>query len=205
MSTVKAFLNRYPALTYFAMLFAISWGGVLIVVGPRGIPGTPEQFTALLPFAILAMVAGPSVASLLLTSVAYGRAGLRELRSRLLTWRVGARWYAVALLTAPLLVMAILLALSLFSPHFVPNLFVSDDKVALLLSSLAIALAAGFIEELGWTGFAVPALRRRYSVLATGLIVGLLWAAWHVLRDGGPAARCREGSPSPVTWSIPSC
>jgi membrane protease YdiL (CAAX protease family) len=99
----------------------------------------------------------------------------------LLTWRVGARWYAVALLTAPLLMMAILLALSLFSPQFVPSLFVSDDKVALLLSSIAIALAAGFIEELGWTGFAVPALRRRYSVLATGLIVGLLWAAWHVL------------------------
>jgi uncharacterized protein len=135
MSTVEGFLNRYPALTYFAMVFAISWGGVLIVVGPGGIPGTPEQFTALLPFAILAMVAGPSVAGLLLTGVAYGRAGFRELCSRLLTWRVGARWYAVALLTAPLLMMAILLALSRFSPRFVPSLLVSDDKVALLLSS----------------------------------------------------------------------
>lgn len=39
----------------------------------------------------------------------------------------------------------------------------------------------GFLEELGWTGFAVPALRRRYSPLATGLIVGFLWGAWHYL------------------------
>jgi membrane protease YdiL (CAAX protease family) len=44
-----------------------------------------------------------------------------------------------------------------------------------------VGLGAGFFEELGWTGFAVPGLRRRYGVLATGLIVGVLWAAWHVL------------------------
>jgi membrane protease YdiL (CAAX protease family) len=37
------------------------------------------------------------------------------------------------------------------------------------------------MEELGWTGFATPELRRRYSILATGLIVGILWAIWHFL------------------------
>jgi len=39
----------------------------------------------------------------------------------------------------------------------------------------------GFLEELGWTGFAVPGLRLRYGVLTTGLIVGFLWGAWHFL------------------------
>jgi membrane protease YdiL (CAAX protease family) len=39
----------------------------------------------------------------------------------------------------------------------------------------------GFFEELGWTGFATPRLRLRYSVLATGLFVGSLWGAWHIL------------------------
>jgi uncharacterized protein len=42
-------------------------------------------------------------------------------------------------------------------------------------------LAAGFFEELGWTGFAIPRLRRQHSSLATGLIVGVIWSAWHVL------------------------
>jgi len=36
-----------------------------------------------------------------------------------------------------------------------------------------------FLEELGWTGFALPKLRQRYGVLTTGLVMGLLWSAWH--------------------------
>lgn len=39
----------------------------------------------------------------------------------------------------------------------------------------------GFLEELGWTGFAVPTLRQRYGALTTSLIVGLLWGTWHLL------------------------
>jgi hypothetical protein len=42
-------------------------------------------------------------------------------------------------------------------------------------------VGGALLEELGWTGFAMPMLRRRYSALTTGLIVGLLWGAWHVL------------------------
>jgi uncharacterized protein len=45
-----------------------------------------------------------------------------------------------------------------------------------------VGLGAGFFEELGWTGFAVPTLLRlRHGVLGTGLIVGVLWGAWHFL------------------------
>jgi membrane protease YdiL (CAAX protease family) len=181
MSTVTAFTKRHPVPTYFALTFAISWGGVLIVVGPGGIPGIPEENQALFPFAYLAMLAGPSVAGILLTVLVHGRAGFREFRSRLLRWRVGARWYAIALLTAPLVVTAVLLALSLANPIFLPGIYTSDDKTSILLFGLAVGLGAGVFEELGWTGFAQPALGRRYGVLATGLIIGSLWGAWHFL------------------------
>jgi membrane protease YdiL (CAAX protease family) len=40
---------------------------------------------------------------------------------------------------------------------------------------------AGLFEEIGWTGFVVPLLLRRHGVLATGLIVGFLWGAWHYI------------------------
>ena len=43
MTTIKAFIKRHPVLTYYALTFAISWGGILVVVGPGGIPGTTEQ------------------------------------------------------------------------------------------------------------------------------------------------------------------
>jgi uncharacterized protein len=183
MKFIKVFIKRHPLLSYFALVFAISWGGVLIVVGPGGIPATnKEQFDRLFPIAILAMVAGPSVAGILLTVLFYGKAGLRKFGSRLLRWRVGVRWYAVALLTAPLVFTAVLLALSLSSPVFLPRILTSDEKASVLLMGIFAGLMAGIFEELGWTGFAMPTLLRlRYGVLSTGLIVGMLWAAWHLL------------------------
>ena len=182
MTTIKAFVKRHSVLTYFALTFAISWGGVLLVIGgPSRLPATNGQFEMLLPIAILAMLAGPSFAGLLLTGLVYGRAGFRELLSRLLRWRVGARWYAVALLTAPIVMTAVLLALSFFSPQFLPGILVSDDKVSHVMFGLAVGLVAGLFEELGWTGFATPRLRLHYGVFATGLIVGFLWGAWHLL------------------------
>jgi membrane protease YdiL (CAAX protease family) len=182
MTTIKTFITRHPVPTYFALAFAISWGSVLLVIGgPGGITGTTSQTDPLFPFVYLAMLAGPSVAGILLTGLVHGRAGLREFLSRLLKWRVGTRWYVVALLTSPLLVTATLFALSLVSPVFLPGIVTTSDKASLLLFGIAVGLGAGFFEELGWTGFAVPGLRLRYGVLATGLIVGVLWGAWHFL------------------------
>ena len=196
MNAAKAFVTRHPVATYYALVFAMSWGGVLIVVGPNGFPGTNEEVERLMPFVILAFLTGPAFGGPLLTGLVYGRAGLREFFSRILKWRVAARWYAVALLTAPLLMMAALLVLSLFSPEFVPGIFTSNDKATLLLAGAATALAAGFFEELGWTGFAIPELRRRYGVLTTGAHRGhavgrvapdcLLLGERHCVRDARP-------------------
>src|SRR5215217_1844220 len=184
MTTIEAFIKRHPVLAFYALVFAISWGGILLVVGPGGIPAANKgQFETLLPIAILAMVAGPSVAGILLTGLVYGKAGLREFLSRLLRWRVGARWYAVALLTAPLAFTAVCLVLSLTSSEFLPGILTSDDKASVLLMGIFAGLVAGIFEELGWTGFATPTLlgRMRYGILATGLIVGVPWAVWHLL------------------------
>jgi membrane protease YdiL (CAAX protease family) len=182
MTTLRAFVTRHAVLTYFALTFAISWGGVLLVIGgPGGFTGTMAQANPLFPFAVMAMVAGPSVAGILLTGIVRGRAGLREFRSRLFKWRVEPRWYAVALLAAPATAATVFLALSLFSPQFLPAVFVTEQRAGLVLLGLAVAFGAGVFEELGWTGFAIPELRRSYGVVRTGLIVGLLWSAWHLL------------------------
>jgi membrane protease YdiL (CAAX protease family) len=180
MKTIKAFIKRHPVLSYFALTFAISWSGFLLVGGPGLFAGTSWQTDPLFQCAILALLAGPPVAGLLLTGLVQGRAGLRELLVRLLRWRVGARWYTVALLTTPLVMPAVLLALSLTSPVYLPAIVTTGDKATLLLLGIVVGLVGGFVEELGWTGFAIP--RLRYGVLATGLIVGPLWGAWHLLQ-----------------------
>jgi uncharacterized protein len=171
--------RRGAVLTYFAMVFALSWGALLAVVGPGGFAGMSEPANAQLPLVFLAMFAGPAVAGPLLIWLVDGPSGLRELRSRVLRWRVAARWYAAAVLAAPLLMAATLVALSLRDPVFLPGIFGSEGKASLLLTSMAAGLVTGFCEELGWTGFAVPTLRPRCGVPATGLIVGVVWGAWH--------------------------
>lgn len=194
MTTITAFVRKHPGLSYFALTFAISWGGILLVIGgPAGIPATPQEFERLLPLAIPAYIGGPSIAGLVLTGLVSGRAGYRALWARLLKWRVGVRWYAVALLSAPLVFAVVHLVLSRFSSVYLPGILTTSDRASLLLSGLAGGLIVGILEELGWTGFAIPQMRLRRGMLATGLIVGALWGAWHLFPEDIWAARISAG------------
>ena len=190
-------IRRYPLSTYYVLVFAISWGGILALIRVYGIPSTPDEFNKALPLAIAAMLAGPSVAGILMTALVDGRMGLRELLASLLRWRVAVVWYALALLAAPVVGTAALSALSLVSPAFLPGLWTTDDKASRLLFGLAAAAVVGILEELGWTGFAIPKLRLRYSVLASGLIAGILWGAWHIMGQVVLASGTYTGDLSP--------
>jgi len=179
MNNLKASIKKHAVLTYFVLTLILTWGCMAIAAYPGGFPITDEQFEKSGALVYMAMLVGPSGACLLMTGIFDGRAGFRKLFSSLFRWRVSARWYAAALLTAPLMIVTILLGLSRISPEFQPAIFASNDRISLVLSSIAAGLAVGLFEELGWTGFAVPRLKRNYGVLGTGLIVGLVWGAWH--------------------------
>jgi membrane protease YdiL (CAAX protease family) len=182
MATITAHIKKHPVLIYYVLVFSISWGGFLILGGRGILVGTNWQTDPRFLIAVLAMLTGPPIAGILLTILAYGKEGLRELYSRLLKGRVDARWYAISLLLAPLLQAAVLLALSLFSPEFLPAIVAKGEKTTLLLSGITVGLMGGFVEELGWTGFVIPQLRRRHGVITTGLVVGILWGVWHMLQ-----------------------
>jgi len=173
---ISSFIRRHPVLTYFALTFALSWGSWLLFTG-----GAPMRSDPRFMFIVLAAPVAPAIAGLLMTGLTAGRGGFRELLTRLFRWRVQARWYGVALLPAPLvaIITAVLLALSLRSPEFLPTIFTTADPVGLLLPGVIGGLLVGLCEELGWTGFAIPGLRLRYGGLATGLLVGVVWGAWH--------------------------
>jgi uncharacterized protein len=184
MARMAEFVRRHVVLAYLALTFAISWGGILVVAGPDGIPlpVTSDPLEAS-PFLYIAMLAGPAVAGIAMTGVAQGRAGLRALLARLVRWRVGVRWFGLALLTAPLVTAAAggVLAFHFHTSDLLPAVIMREDRSALLLSTLGLGLTVGLFEELGWTGFATPMLRRTHGVLATGLLLGLVWGAWHFL------------------------
>jgi uncharacterized protein len=149
-------------------------GGILIVLIATGFDLSALQpLEAGLIFVL--MLLGPSTSGLTLTVLLDGRAGMRELGSRLMRWRVGAGWYAVALLTTPLLLLAILWLLSaIVEPAFAPRF---------QWAFFAIGLVAGTREEIGWTGFTTPFLLARQRPGMAGLSLGLVWALWYVMVD----------------------
>jgi len=181
-------LQRHPLGWFFALAFGISWGGILVIAAARGFDLSPLQpVEGGLIF--LMMLLGPSVSGLICTALTDGRAGLRALGCSALRWRVPPQWIAVALLTAPVILLVILLPLavvlgSAFSP-------------GLQWPLLAVGLVAGSFEEIGWTGFATPRLLDRLGLGRAGLRLGLVWAFWHLLVD----VRFNAGAMGPL-WPV---
>jgi membrane protease YdiL (CAAX protease family) len=172
---IVVFLKRHQVTAYFTLAFAISWGAILFVIGLSGLPAAANQAQTI----GMALLLGPTVAMLLMTALAEGGNGFRELWSHLKRWRFGIDNYAVALLAAPVSAMGTLLALSLFDSQFIPKIFVADGKALLILTGIGVGLFVAVFEELGWTGFAVPRLLKTHSTLKSGAITGLLWGLWH--------------------------
>lgn len=176
-------VRRYPATFYFVLAYLIAWGGILLIVGPTNLAALAGEATqtgtmgiegqVMLVFA--AMLAGPSIAGLLMARIVDGRSGPGRILSGITRWRVSVRWYAAALLVTPAVLLAMLAGLSLLSPDYRPGLALG--------MGLAGGLMAGFFEEIGWTGFALPRLQARYSPLVAGLILGVIHTVWHLLAD----------------------
>jgi len=170
---VGTFVRRYPVLMYFGLAFTISWVGCLLAAGPKFIRGeTMQAMDGLLVF--FAMLLGPSFSGVALTAFLDGRNGLRELRSRMMKERVGAAWY-ITPLVFPLLIVVVIVALrALVSKEF---------ALTFELLGIPIGLMAGFFEEIGWTGYALPRMLGKRSVLFVAVGLGLLQTSWHLVAD----------------------
>ncbi|NJD17715.1 MAG: CPBP family intramembrane metalloprotease, partial [Gemmatimonadetes bacterium] len=116
--------------------------------------------------------------------------------SGLLRWRVGGRWYAAAILMAPLAALATLALLSWATTPMVPGILTAHDKAALLVTGVSTGLLVPVFEELGWTGFATPRLLERHGVVAAGILMGLLWGAWHLPLFAGSGGAAGEVPPA---------
>jgi membrane protease YdiL (CAAX protease family) len=160
---------RNPLITYFVVAYSISWAGGLAVTARYWMRADAvPKMSGLLMFP--AMLVGPSAAGLLLTYMTLGKAGVRSLFSRI--QRIGSPRWLAALAIPPGLVLAVLLVLkTVVAPVFTPNHF---------WIGLAFGGAAGFFEEIGWTGFAFPMMRRGHSAIGAGILLGLLWSVWHI-------------------------
>jgi len=169
-SNQEAIIRRYPVVTYFALTFLISWTGALAVAAPHLIRDEPlPKMTGILMFPV--MLLGPSFAGVVLTRIVDGKSGLRVLFSQIFQAWVPLRWYTVLLLP-PVLVLTVLLILERFvSQVYAPNRF---------FMGILFGIPAGFLEEIGWMGYAFPKMRSQSNGLVASILLGVLWALWHL-------------------------
>ncbi len=186
-SPLKRLIIRHPLLAFFILAFAGTWIAFLpLVLAQNGLGILPYTIPEIGPyppsywFAALGALLGPTLASFTVTAITTGKAGVQQLLRRYVIWRVGLRWYLLVLVGVPLfqlvcssvfLGIAPLTALiqqwPLYFTTFLPNV-------------LIIAVAVQIWEEGGWSGYAVPNLQKRFGAVRTALILGPLWALWHL-------------------------
>ena len=123
---------------------------------------------------------GPLVAAVVVTAQESGRAGLRTLLGRIVRWRVAPIWYGVVIL-GPLLVQFGAIVLHVMLGGQMPNFGALIGALpVLLVTAVYMLIFVALGEEVGWRGYALPALQARYSALLSSLILGVLWASWHL-------------------------
>jgi CAAX protease family protein len=171
---IKAFVQKHSIAAYFVLALAISWCASLLTLGPKFLAGEPLLMADALP-GLVGMMLGPSLSGIVLTWIVDGKPGLQALFSRMGRWNVGLRWWAAALLLFPgLLLIVLLLLAGLISPAYLPGFEILG---------IAYGLFAGFFEETGWTGFAVPRMQRKFGALTAGVLLGLIHGIWHIVAD----------------------
>ena len=176
---------RFPVLWFFVFAYVITGVGMCVnFYALRPLPGATDinsQTMPWLPYAPYVLWAGPCLSALLITLFLYGLRGVGRLAFRLSPWSVGRAWPVLAVcLLLPLgvevLPVKILAALGVTVPHLSWEGWPHYLYGAVIGEGL---IGPGLFEEIGWRGFALPHLQRRYSALVSSLIIGLVWAFWH--------------------------
>jgi uncharacterized protein len=162
-------VRRNPLIVFFVLAYVFSWWP------------WPLYAFGLSPSPIIAF--GPFVAAILVLALTTGKGGVVTLLRRMVRWRVRPVWYAVALLLpvaisgGAALLNVVVLGASAPSPA---ELGAWSGLVPTFFLLLLVPGIGGAWEEPGWRGYALPKLQGGHSALLASLILGVVWAFWHL-------------------------
>ena len=177
MNRITSFTKQYPVVAFFILTYILSWGVGLLT---DAVWEATQSVLLTLPFLILSLA--PLSAVLIVSASIGGKGAILDLLRKLTTWRVGWRWYLLALFLQPALnLAAIYLNVLLGAPAPTAAAF---GTWSALLGAFALRLVnpldGPMLEELGWRGFAQPRLQQRFSPLTANLILAALVTLWHL-------------------------
>jgi len=175
-------VQRYPLPVFFGLVFGLTWPFMIAdALGSHG----------LLPFRLpipLLLVMGymPTLAAVITSGLLNGRTGIRSLLHKALIWRVRLRWYLVAIGGFALICLSAIVLTNLVRSGanipFLTEEAASASGVGLVLNMVMLFIVTTLVngEEFAWRGFALPRLQARWNALTSSVILGVVWALFHI-------------------------
>jgi membrane protease YdiL (CAAX protease family) len=189
-ATTRTRMTLKTLTPFLALTFGLTWGiATLLILFSEQIAAIFGEIGTSNPLVILA-VYSPGFAGLFLVWRHYRIQGLGSFFRRLTLWRAPTAWWLFLILGIPAVVYV---GAAIKGTIGDPSPFSPWYQV---LPALAHALLLGPIEEFGWRGLALPLLQRKFAPFWAGLILGVIWAVWHIpsfLMSGMPQSSWSAG------------
>ena len=161
-------LQHHRLSAFFVLAYAISWSS------------WPLYALGLMP-QMEFVPCGPLVAAVFVTGLAWGRNGFKAWGRRLIRWRVGWAWYAVAILLPPLMALVTGFAnIALGAPASGTAEVTWSGLLTVFAMRLVDPLDGPLGEEPGFRGHALPLLQAGRTPLRAAAILGILVSGWHL-------------------------
>lgn len=193
MTQSAGFLRRHSLVLGILLMYLLTWP---IDLAKSGV--LPFR----VPFALYVTLGyGFVFASLIMTWLTLGKAAVMSLLKRFLIWRVGVKWFLVALFLFPAMQFSAVLLNAVFtqtpidfSTVFAHTIFGPSATLPLYVLPFLVFDAITNGEEIGWRGYVLPRLQAKHSALISSLIIGVIWGLWHLPKFLAP------GNTSPFGW-----
>jgi membrane protease YdiL (CAAX protease family) len=176
-SRLRHAVSRHPIAAFLTMMFAVN---IPIVCAPVMTRDDVLPVVRMPLYAIVGPILGVALPAFLVVAAISGRAGVQELASRCLRWRVRLRWYLVALLSVPIAVLAC--ATAVFGGELVEVLTSRWTQLftSVLPQFVVLVLFAIVAEEIGFMGFLQARWQDRFGPLKASVLVTVPFALYHL-------------------------
>ena len=165
-----------PLIYFFLIAFALAWAVMALPIA--------QNFGLLsdqLPFEILLILGSwmPNIAAFIVIGFIIKRkGGIKALLKGWLKWKMHPGWYLLAF--SPVIFGIVTIWVYQWIYGYSPSTELFADPAAFIGLLVLITITGAMGEELGWRGFALPRLQLRMNALSASILLGIIWALWHL-------------------------
>jgi uncharacterized protein len=158
---MKEMIRRNKLPLYFALTLLIGWTPWVMERG-------------------YVVFAAPTISALIMAYLTEGRDGLRAIWTRLTSWRASPLFWVVALLM-PALTSILALGTHFLVGGTLPSFPLANNPVMMALTFVMFLIpwqSSAFMEEVGFRGYALEEVQKKWGPLKGTLVLGFFFGAW---------------------------